>query len=102
MISFTIATGINYMVSKKWVFYVIDKHTQITELIVFLCNLSFGPAMARALRRRYPDAFIDAHLMVDRLDVLLPLFVDAEVSLITVHAETEPQLLPWMHKITKN
>lgn len=59
----------------------------------FVRNLSFGPAMARALRRRYPDAFIDAHLMVDRLDVLLPLFVDAEVSLITIHAETEPQLL---------
>lgn len=36
LISFTIATGINYMVSKKWVFYVRDKHTQITELIVFL------------------------------------------------------------------
>lgn len=59
----------------------------------FVRNLSFGPAMARALRRRYPDAFIDAHLMVDRLEVLLPLFVDSGVSLITVHAETEPQLL---------
>ena len=59
----------------------------------FVRNLSFGPAMARALRRRYPDVFIDAHLMVDRLDVLLPLFVEAGVSLITVHAETEPQLL---------
>ena len=59
----------------------------------FVRNLSFGPAMARALRRRYPNAFIDAHLMVDRLDVLLPLFVEAGVSLITVHAETEPQLL---------
>ena len=59
----------------------------------FVRNLSFGPAVARALRRRYPDAFIDAHLMVDRLDVLLPLFIEAEVSLITVHAETEPQLL---------
>ncbi len=59
----------------------------------FVRNLSFGPAMAKALRRRYPDAFIDAHLMVDRLDVLLPLFVDAGVSLLTIHAETEPQLL---------
>ena len=59
----------------------------------FVRNLSFGPAMARALRRRYPDAFIDAHLMVDRLDVLLPLFVDADVSLLTIHAEVEPQLL---------
>ena len=59
----------------------------------FVRNLSFGPAMARALRRRYPGAFIDAHLMVDRLDVLLPLFLDSGVSLVTIHAETEPQLL---------
>ena len=56
----------------------------------FVRNLSFGPAMARALRRRYPDAFIDAHLMVDRLDVLLPLFVDAEVSLITGIVKRQP------------
>ena len=58
----------------------------------FVRNLSFGPAVARAMRRRWPDAFIDVHLMVDRLDVVLPLFLDS-ASLITVHAETEPQLL---------
>ena len=30
----------------------------------FVHNLSFGPAVARALRRRYLDVFIDAHLML--------------------------------------
>ena len=59
----------------------------------FVRNLSFGPSVASALRRRWPDAFIDVHLMVDRLDVLLPLFLDARPSLVTIHAETEPQLL---------
>lgn len=59
----------------------------------FVRNLSFGPAVARAMRRRWPDAFIDVHLMVDRLDVVLPLFLDSGASLVTVHAETEPQLL---------
>ena len=59
----------------------------------FVRNLSFGPEFARALRKRYPDAFIDTHLMIDRLETILPLFVDAGSSLITIHAETEPQLL---------
>lgn len=59
----------------------------------FVRNLSFGPSMAKALRKRYPSAFLDAHLMVSRLEVLLPQFVEAGVSQITVHAETEPQQL---------
>ncbi|MBR1657354.1 MAG: ribulose-phosphate 3-epimerase [Synergistaceae bacterium] len=59
----------------------------------FVRNLSFGPSLAKALRRKYPDAFIDTHLMTDRLETVLPLFIDAGVSLITVHAETESHLL---------
>ena len=52
-----------------------------------------SPEFARALRKRYPDAFIDAHLMIDSLSVILPLFIEAGASLITIHAETEPHLL---------
>lgn len=59
----------------------------------FVRNLSFGPEFARALRKRYPDAFIDTHLMIDSLAVILPLFIDSGASLITIHAETEPHLL---------
>ncbi len=59
----------------------------------FVRNLSFGPAFARALRKRYPDAFIDTHLMVDSLNVILPLFMESGTSSITIHAETEPHLL---------
>ena len=59
----------------------------------FVHNLSFGPEHAAALRRKYPDAFIDAHLMTDNLEILLPLFIKAKASLITVHAENEPHLL---------
>ena len=58
----------------------------------FVRNLSFGPEFSRALRKRYPDAFIDAHLMTDNLETVLPLFMDS-ASLITVHAETETHLL---------
>lgn len=59
----------------------------------FVKNLSFGPEFSRALRKRYPDSFIDAHLMIDELDVILPMFIDSGVSLITIHAETESHLL---------
>lgn len=59
----------------------------------FVRNLSFGPEFARALRKRYPDSFIDAHLMIDRLEVILPLFMKSGASLITIHAETESHLL---------
>ena len=58
----------------------------------FVRNLSFGPEFSRALRKNYPDSFIDTHLMTDNLQTVLPLFMDS-ASLITVHAETEPHLL---------
>jgi ribulose-phosphate 3-epimerase len=59
----------------------------------FVPNISFGPGMAQALRRKYPDAFLDAHLMVDHPDAFLTAFTKAGVSQISVHAEAEPQLL---------
>jgi ribulose-phosphate 3-epimerase len=59
----------------------------------FVRNLSFGPKMAETLRERYPDAFLDVHLMVDTLDVFLPLFAESGASQISIHAEVEPQLL---------
>lgn len=59
----------------------------------FVPNLSFGPAMAKALRNRYKGAFLDVHLMVDELDTVMPAFIEAGASQITIHAEVEPQLL---------
>ena len=68
----------------------------------FVRNLSFGPEFARALRKKYPDAFIDAHLMIDNLTVILPLFIESGASLITIHAETEPHLLHASLSMIKN
>jgi ribulose-phosphate 3-epimerase len=59
----------------------------------FVRNLSFGPAMVQALRKKYPNLFLDVHLMLDELDVLLPAFVNSGSSQVTIHAEVEPQLL---------
>ena len=59
----------------------------------FVKNLSFGLDFTKALRAKYPDVFIDTHLMIDNLDVILPLFLNSGSSSITIHAETEPHLL---------
>ena len=59
----------------------------------FVRNLSFSPDTAMALRKKYPDAFIDVHLMIDRLEILLPMFIETRPSLITIHAECESHLL---------
>jgi len=59
----------------------------------FVQNISFGPAIVKALRERYPNLFLDVHLMLDKLDILMPAFMNAGASQITIHAEVEPQLL---------
>ncbi|GHS99912.1 ribulose-phosphate 3-epimerase [Synergistales bacterium] len=68
----------------------------------FVRNFSFGPAMVEALRKKYEDAFLDVHLMINELDYFLPKFADAGASQISIHAEVSPQLLhgrlSWIHK----
>ena len=59
----------------------------------FVKNLSFGSSFAAALRKKYPDVFIDAHLMVDNHDIILSEFIEARPSSITLHAESEGHLL---------
>ena len=58
----------------------------------FVENITFGAAVLKAIKP-HCRAFIDVHLMVDNLAVILPLFMNAGASQITIHAETEPQLL---------
>ena len=59
----------------------------------FVKNLSFGSSFAAALRKQYPEVFIDAHLMVDNHDIILSEFIEARPSSITLHAESEGHLL---------
>jgi ribulose-phosphate 3-epimerase len=59
----------------------------------FVRNMSFGPTIVKALREKYPNVFLDVHLMLDELDVLMPVFAKSGASQITIHAEVEPQLL---------
>ena len=53
----------------------------------FVPNLTFGPDVIAACRR-VCDIGFEAHLMVERPDDLLPLYVDAGCELVIVHAET--------------
>jgi ribulose-phosphate 3-epimerase len=54
----------------------------------FVDNISFGPAVCETIRREVgPDAFLDAHLMIERPDHYFDRFVKAGVNLICIHAE---------------
>lgn len=53
----------------------------------FVPNLSFGPALCKAVHDAFPEYFLDVHLMMDNPQMLLDSFVSAGASSITVHAE---------------
>ncbi|MEX0652780.1 MAG: ribulose-phosphate 3-epimerase [Phycisphaeraceae bacterium] len=53
----------------------------------FAPNLSMGPDMCRALRKHFPDVYLDVHLMVDQPDRFVEPFAEAGASLISFHAE---------------
>ncbi len=57
----------------------------------YVPNLTFGPAVVKALRPHSKLDF-DIHLMVNNPDQMIPWFVDAGADIITVHAETCPHL----------
>lgn len=53
----------------------------------FVPNLSYGPAVVKALRRRYPDAVLDVHLMVEPGEAFLDMFLESRPDYLTVHQE---------------
>ena len=57
----------------------------------FVPNLTFGPQMVKAIRRRSERTF-DVHLMIAPVDPILPAFVEAGADIVTVHPEAGPHL----------
>ena len=57
----------------------------------FVPNLTFGPDVIAACRPHASVPF-EAHLMVERPDDLLHLYVEAGCEMLIVHAETTPHL----------
>ncbi|GJE73821.1 MULTISPECIES: ribulose-phosphate 3-epimerase [Methylorubrum] len=57
----------------------------------FVPNISFGPAIVKALRP-WTDKLFDVHLMIAPADPYLAAFAEAGADAITVHAEAGPHL----------
>jgi len=53
----------------------------------FVPNLSMGPPIMASLRKRFPDAYFDVHLMVTNPEDFVPPFADAGANHITFHIE---------------
>lgn len=65
----------------------------------FVPNLSFGPSLVAALRKGFPDTYLDVHLMMtDPIDYL-DAFISAGASAITVHQEIGEQALRCLNKL---
>jgi ribulose-phosphate 3-epimerase len=64
----------------------------------FVPNLTLGAPVVASVSRE-TSLFIDAHLMVEKPENLIPSFIDAGADLITVHCETCPHLHRVVHMI---
>ena len=53
----------------------------------FVPNLSFSPALTKALHERFPALPLDVHMMMDNPEKYIDTFIDAGASVLTVHAE---------------
>ena len=55
----------------------------------YVPNLTFGPDLLRAMRRRFPEAVFDVHLMMSDLSLAtLQAFIEAGASWLCVHPES--------------
>jgi len=60
----------------------------------FVPNLTMGPDMCRALRRHFPDVYLDVHLMVERPGDYVQVFADAGANLLSFHLEVSRPARP--------
>jgi ribulose-phosphate 3-epimerase len=58
----------------------------------FVPNLTFGPDLIKALRRDFPEAFLDVHLMVSEPARWIEGFAKAGASALTIHLEADMHL----------
>ncbi len=56
---------------------------------VFVPNISIGVPVVRSLRRAFPDAFLDVHLMITQPGRYTAAFCDAGADLFTMHVEAD-------------
>lgn len=54
----------------------------------YVPNLTIGLPVVEALRREFPDVFLDVHLMIDNPDEFVVAYAEAGASLVSFHPET--------------
>ncbi len=65
----------------------------------FVPNLTYGPMLFRALRKRYPHVVLDLHLMVEPTEDFLDIFLSEGPDVVTVHLESTKHLHRALAKI---
>ncbi|MDX2346628.1 MAG: ribulose-phosphate 3-epimerase [Legionella sp.] len=58
----------------------------------YVPNLSFGPAIAKDIRKQFPKLILDVHLMVSPVDAMITAFAKAGASRISIHPDTTQNL----------
>ncbi len=65
----------------------------------FVPNLSYGPELVKALRRRYPNAVLDVHLMVEPGEDFIDMFLAQKPDYLVLHQESCRHLYRALTKI---
>ena len=65
----------------------------------FVPNLSFSPALAAALHKRFPALPLDVHLMMDNPEKYIDVFIEAGASVLTIHAEIDGDVAAMLEQI---
>lgn len=65
----------------------------------FVPNLSYGPSLVTACRKKWPGAVLDVHLMVMQPENFIESFASAGASILTVHQEATPHTYRVLQKI---
>lgn len=82
---------------------VIDAGARILHLDImdghFVPNLSFGPAMVKALRDEFPGILLDVHLMLSEPGRYLKAFMQAGADQITIHSEIDADVPALLQQI---
>ena len=65
----------------------------------FVPNISFGPAMVKALHEGFPGVALDVHLMLSKPEKFLSAFIQAGADEITVHLEISGNIRQILHDI---
>jgi ribulose-phosphate 3-epimerase len=65
----------------------------------FVPNITIGPPVVASLRKALPEVIFDCHLMIENPDELIPAFVEAGATWISVHQEACVHLDRVLHHI---